>query len=54
MMNIKLFLIAMCLLTTAGGGCEQKRPLPDVDPDAFVRYSQDNVLSSRLQGVGIK
>ena len=42
------------IVMLASCGCEQKRPLPDVDPSTFQRYSKDNVLSSKILGVNIK
>lgn len=46
--------ISVCFAILVGCGCQKKRILPDVDPPAFQRYSQDNVLSSKTLGVSIK
>ena len=43
-----------CLLLAASCGCVKKRVLPPVDENTFQRYSQDNVLSSNILGVGVK
>ena len=54
MMKNKLFLLAVCLLTSVSCGCEKKHVLPEVDPAAFQRYSQDNILNSKVLGVSVK
>ncbi|MBO7071253.1 MAG: esterase family protein [Bacteroidales bacterium] len=54
MTKFRLLLIAICVLVSAGSGCEKKRVLPDVDPVPLPRYVQDITLSSKILGVSIK
>ena len=53
-MKNKLIPIVFCLLLAVSCGCAKKRVLPPVDENTFQRYSQDNVLSSNILGVGVK
>ena len=49
-----LFFLSLTLFLTSCS-CNQNPPdLPDVDPAVFQRYSKDNVLSSKILGVGVK
>lgn len=51
----KLLLLLGATLLLASCGCAKKvRELPDVDPPVFQRYSQDNILSSKILGVSVK
>lgn len=54
MTKFRLLLIALCVLVSAGSGCEKKRVLPDVEPVPLPRYIQDNTLSSNILGVSVK
>ncbi len=48
MMKSKFFYLFLCTALWASCGCEKQRDLPPVDPPAFQRYSQDNVLNSKV------
>jgi len=48
-----LYLFASIALIVSCG-CEKKRELPDVDPPAFQRYSQDNILHSKVLNTSVK
>lgn len=54
MMKSKMVCLLMCMALLASCGCEKQRELPPVDPATFQRYSQDNVLNSKVLGATVK
>ena len=54
MMKSRIIYFFACAALLVSCGCEKKRELPDVDPPAFQRYSQDIVLNSTVLGTSVK
>ncbi|MBP5483873.1 MAG: hypothetical protein J6X99_06425 [Bacteroidales bacterium] len=54
MMKSKIIYLFACAALLVSCGCEKKRDLPDVDPSTFQRYSQDNVLNSKVLNTTVK
>ena len=51
----KIALICVLVTTLCGCGCAKRgRELPPVDPASFQRYSQDNILDSKILGRTVK